>query len=371
MILPPVRTGDSGHAEMHNSERARLNALCILPTPLASAEANVAAIRAAITAAKDGTVTLGPGVWAIDDTIELRGKFGAVLQGVGYQTRLVWRGSADRPIIRVANSQQCAIRDLWIQAAQAAREAIYLVRDSGAGITPSKNVCEHVVIEGGGYLAYGWHVDYESHDANNDFHVCRDVTATGYTDAAFYMNGTQSYNNEFYNCHALGYGKYGVATSVATSTALFSWYGGSMAHHSEADFRIGFNVFGPVRIEGVNSERSRRFIDAYEPQGQWPRTIIVNGVRWANADFTEGAEIMRFYGQCRVDIANSTFAEGASPSLPHVIRYDGWGVHAFRFVNNTVYSTAEQVFSSVAPTVMDGNMRVTDVSQAQFEDLTP
>lgn len=373
MKLPiDLRAGQSGHPRMHIEERTRLNALCILPGPVGTAAQNSAAIAAAIASVTDasgnmGTVTLGPGVWALDGAvgIELRGKFGGVLQGVGDATILRWTGNADGVVIAIAKSQQTTVRNLRIEATSAAACAVLFTRDGGAGYAPTKNILERVRIDGSANRRFIDAVRISGIDANNDFHICREVYATGYTRAGFMLGGSQSYNNVFYDCHAWGPAEYGLLqTWIGSNSATFQWRGGSTFGHTVADFSLIRNAYAPVSIEGVNSEGSECFVKMAVTTSF--ATLMLNGNRWSGAGSVNHIAL-DLAGRILGTVTHNHLGDGLNPTAATTIRYVPASLSHVRFEGNIVFSTAAAVFTDSVPETVLGNIKANEITLAMVE----
>jgi hypothetical protein len=366
-----LEAGQAGHRNMHEHAHRKLNALRVLTDPSATASENVTRIAAAIAAVTDasgnmGTVTLGPGEWLLNGAvgIELRGKYGGVLQGVGEATRLIWAGNADGTIIKVAHCQRMLIRDLYIGANNAALIGIHITRDNtpSSHPAPTKTNIEHVYIDGrvNGVAALTDAIRIMGVDANNDFNVFRSVHVEGYTAAGWRLVGSQSYGNEMEDCHAFGPAPYGVRTQDGANAATFSWRGGSMYGHSIADFYVTRNFYYPTRIEGVNSEGSECFLIANADNGNGlGRTIVIDGVRWSGAESVNHVA-MQIEGLVHATVENSHFGDGSDPTPANVIQYSPSPQSHFTFKRNCIYSSAVNVFSDSVPEDVAGNWQYTN-----------
>lgn len=374
MLPINLQRGDAGHPQMHIAERRRINAFCILPAPIGTAAQNGAAIAAAITSVTDafnnmGTVTLGPGVWNLTGAvgIEVRNKFGGVLQGVGDATVLRWTGNADGVVVRIAHCQQVTLRDVRIEATSAAGCAVHITRDNAQApnYAPTKNALHRVRIDGGGNRRFVDAVRVIGLDANNDFNVFEQVYASGYTRSGFYLGGSQSYNNVMRECHLWGPAEYGLLQVwVGVNSATFQWHGGFTFGHTVADFSLIRNGYAPVRIEGVNSEGSECFVKMDVTTSF--ATLMLNGNRWSGAGSVNHVAL-DLAGRILGTVLHNHLGDGVNPTAANTVRYVPASLSHLRFEGNIVFSTAAAVFSDSVPETLLGNIKANEITLAMVE----
>lgn len=336
-----------------------------------NAAANTTAINNAITAAiatgSNGSVTkrgkriaIPPGEWWINDSILISAAFGVQLIGIGKQSALIWTGNDNqKPVILMDNARQCTISGLYIVAQNAALCGIQCRRGTvDTGMTPTKNRFIDIVYDGGGVSDYGIELaGLGSADANNDFNYFETCEVSGYTTAGWRVGGSQSYNNYFVNCHAIGDGSslYGVRTGAAGGT--FSWHGGSLGGHAIADFSVG-RSYQPYVMEGFNSEQSNALLHLIDDNYQH---VVMRDFRWSGVGST-GLEIIDqdSSGDIQLEIANGVMGDGQSPTAAFILRVALNSNSSFILNNSRLFTSAENPFPGDTPTGGAGNIKITD-----------
>lgn len=367
-----VRTAHRAHHETLHAPAV------IVPKPAATPTENVAAIHAAIAAAYatyagwkfGGEVVIAPGVYVLDKTIEIRGAFGLHLRGAGAGTVFVWAGPADQPVFRVVNSRECQFADFHIQMPATGYAAVHVLKDAGAGVSPTHNRFRNLMVQCDGTTANAIVIGgRDSIDANNDFHLFDHCTFSGYTDIGVMMTGSQAYNQQFKNCIvATQYGaRYGYHTGQVGASIWVM--GGGVNGHTDADFYIGRSA-QPYIIQFVNSENSARFIES--PLEAY-RQVVVEGCRYAGdalhadgrAIVTEGL-INLSLRYCSIGDANGAPTRELILHFGKTEAVNGGGVI---MEGCRVTSSAVNVFDADAPVRVEACTKITDENKNSIEAL--
>lgn len=352
----------------HQQHHERLHAPAVIVTPSKDAAANVAALNAAIVAATfsqhsrgyGGEVAIAPGVYPLDETVEIRGAFGLRLRGAGTASAFTWKGPAEQPMFRIVKSRECVFSDFRIRMETTGYAAIQLLRDNGTGYSPTHNCfrnllieCENttkfaVVIGGDGFV-----------DANNDFNLFEHCTLGAYTEIGFNMSGSQSYNNQFNNCSLWGGdgAQYGYRTGkVGASVSIM---GGGVNAHAAADIYIGRST-QPYIIRFVNSENSARFIEA---PAEAYRQIVVEGCRWSGGALHADGRAIITSGLINMALNYCSIGNGGDPEKLLYLDFAstkadyGGGVI---MTGCRVFSAAPDVFSADIPVRVDISTKITN-----------
>lgn len=363
-----VQAGDPDHPGLHNEERTALNAGAVyVVNPSGDGAVNRGNINAAIAEAIDAnnygaTVILAPGTWYINDTIEIRDYAGLRILGSGFSTHIVWRGGASDPVFLIPHSRQIELAHMRIEASAAypAYAAVQMLRDNlSSAWVPTKNHMHDVWIDGGvGGFQYGIVLGGTgSVDANNDFQYFSNVEVQQYTDAAWYLPGSQSYNIMMDNCHADGPGEHGVLTGGQLAGS-FMWHGGSMSAHSVSDFYVG-RSYQPFVIEFVNSEGSAALLVGAT---QFMKQIIIRGCRWAGNAAIDGDIIDIAAEYLQLALEYNSLGDGNNPMKAFTLGFSSANpaLSNIRMIGNRLYSDAVSVFSDLTPDTLIGNLQITD-----------
>jgi hypothetical protein len=346
--------GEPELRDAHRAHHERLHAPAIIVAkPSADPAVNVAALNAAIAAAVVsgyGTeVVIAPGVYALDKPIEIRGANGLRMRGSGAGTAFVWKGPPDQPVFRVVMSRECVFSDFRVFMEAQGYAAIQVLRDNGAGHSPTHNRFSNLLLQLNNTTAYGVVVGGVGMvDANNDFALFDHCTLETYTDTGFVMLGSQSYNNQFINCMLWGGtgARYGYYTG--TAGASFRVCGGGMIDHSMADFYIGHS-YQPYVIQFINSENGARFIEA--PNDAY-RQVVIEHCRWAARKLHKDGRAIVVGGKAYLSLRYCSIGDGNPTNAPLYLDFKdtrpdiGGGVV---MEGCRVFSSAENVFPSDAP----------------------
>lgn len=321
-----------------------------LPPPDANPSVNVANLTAAFEAACaggiGGLIIAPPGVYPINDTIEIRDVWGLRYLGSS-QTLFVWVGDdATKPIFKMAHCNHCVIDGLYTRALGAALGHLQMLRDNAPGwsVTPSYNRIFNSSFEGQGNTAYGVIIGGPGAvDANNEFNVFDQVSVYGYTEAGFYAPNSQAFGTLMMNCttSGQGVGKYGLDTGGVG--ASIRWIGGSFDHNTAADMRLGRTSQAHI-IDGPQSESSARFLDlTLDAMIQ----VVARGVRWTGQGIHADMKCIRTNNTALLTLDSCTIGEG-NPVTPPVtmefLQADNPAPSSIRVINTTVISSADQVF---------------------------
>lgn len=346
-----------------------------MPAPSTDPAVNVANFdeavdKASSTGGDAGTILFPPGVYKFNSTLRVRNLMGLRVRGSGYATQLEFNVADGADWVTIEHSQHVKWSDMYLYGAGSgiARAAFALLRTNTAGsvYAPSQchihdllvdciNKAESAITIGGT-------------DANNDFHTFERLTLQNYTVRGIDLRyNMQSYANRFNNVRMYaGTGAlYGVDMSDNLG-ATFSWMGGFMHAHGEADFRLS-RSYQPVTIGGgFHSEGSARFLICSGGYKQ----IAVRDVRWAGNALHEDnrAIIWQYEGQLSIEassvghlrIANSRVGDGNDPTRPLVIDLPSGILGHVSFRQNRVYSSAAAVFTNGVPGDLFGNDKTTD-----------
>lgn len=374
----PRAERDTGHLADTNALLARLNADNYVLTggTLAHIQEAVADARADGAGINAGVVTLGPGDYVLSDTADLfRGALGLQIRGCGQATRFICDfNDATKTMVKIANAQRCTLEDVQfvVPSGKAAKAAVQIVYDHGAGINTRWNHLRNAVIDGrGGVLTNGILIGDDDgalyRDNTNDFHKLEDVEIHGVTEAGCAIGGGNAYQNVFSDCHFHD-GKYGVLAGRGS----YSWYGGGMYGQSVACFTKG-HWYGSVEIHSVVCEGTECLIRT--SGGDF---VVVNA-RWADNGSegmkavyvdTPGAEVQMTFTQCMFGDGGNENSDG-EVIIDRPIMFDCTNAganSAIAFKACVMYSTADPMFLGVNEVWR--NVRVLD-EQRNIRQLLP
>jgi hypothetical protein len=355
------------HLADHNRLYAVHNTVKTIPAPLSTSSATTAKLKDAIEAAArgilGGTVELGAGDFLLDDTIEVRSKWGLRIVGQGMATRLVWKGAADKPMFRFAHARQSGLENMTLNFDTDGYAGIHLLRDNAPGSLGIPTYCRFVnlVVNCANRAPYGIAIGGVGNvDANNDFHYFEHCEVNEYALAAWVLRGdgasSQSYNNMMTNCRAYAgtTGQYAVEAG-GTFPGSFAWRGGFTNANQVADFNLG-RSYSPHIVEFVNSENSKRFIlmDSTPHYTQ----AIVRGCRWSGAQIHEDMQAIIVDGATKqLVLEGNSIGDGGTDQAVQLAFRNG-AIVSMRL--NRVYSSVEAVFSSGVPGELFGNLKITN-----------
>jgi hypothetical protein len=259
-------------------------------------------IQTALDAVRDsGTrrLYIPPGDYVVSGPLDMDGHVGTTIFGSKFASRFVWKGGSSAPMLNLAGSRECEIRELRLGPAATSfplLEAIRMEQDGlpGSG-TSSMNRFRDLHIDGLGVMTQGIRMKGDRTDANNDFSVFEGCYIAGYSEAGIVLQGANCLANVIRQCQIAGgrKGSYGIkATSGAGGqSGHFSVYGGAVMGHMQADFYLEARCALPVLVENVWSEGSERCFLTGGPTGSLAG-IVVRGVQWASDQKSEGYEVI-------------------------------------------------------------------------------
>lgn len=225
-----------------------------------------------------GALSLPTGVFDVDDTLRIASVRGFRLTGQApWATELRWVGAADRPMFDTDRCEDVLLEHFSIMIGDGKQllAAAWIQNGEGAtgpkaapGAQSSHVSWSNIRVRGDGRLVNGFHVKLfdPNSDIKNDHHSFDHVTVSGYTGAAFVLEGRNAKNLGFHRCHCSGLfrkeriGQYAIDTSTRPNQgAVFYWSNGSALGHEQADFKIG-DRNDTIKIDGVTSEKSSRML---------------------------------------------------------------------------------------------------------------
>jgi hypothetical protein len=360
-----IRAGEEGRIDTANEQNRRLNAVVTMPAPSSDPAVNVANFDEAVTKATGasgyaGTVVFPPGKYVFDSTLRVRNKMGLRVMGSGCATQLEFNVADGVDWVTIEHSQHCHWSDMYLYGAGSgiARAAFALLRTNTAGSVYAPSQCHiHDVLVDCINKAESA-ITIGGADANNDFHTVERCTLQNYTVRGIDLRyNMQSYANQFRNVrmYAGSGALYGVDMGTYVG-ATFTWEGGFMHAHGEADFRLS-RSYQSVNIGGgFNSEGSARFLVC---DGGY-KQISVRDVRWAGNGLHEDNRAIIWAYEGQLSITNSRIGDGNDPTRALVIDLPSGILGHVSFRQNRVYSSAAAVFTNGVPGDMFGNDKTTN-----------
>jgi hypothetical protein len=333
-----------------------------------------------------GRVGLPKGIVEIDETIRIASVRGFTLSGQApMATELRWHGPPDRPMFDIDRCLDILLEDFSISVGADTTLLAAAWIQNGLGATGPKAApslesshvsWRNVLVRGQGKLVRGFHVKLfdVTKDIKNDHHSFDAVTVTGYTEAAFTLEGRNAKNLGFDRCHCIGgikgerIGKYAIDTATEPNRGgAFFWHKGSVIANGEADFRIG-DRNDTIEIDGVYSEKSARMLIMldYGTGAGAACPVLLQNYRFAASDPTL-LPIDREIVQCQSVGPLSMIACKMGGNLPGEqlrIRYESHPPPgAFNFIGNAITDDGEgPVFTASPPTTPyeSGNLAYRD-----------
>jgi hypothetical protein len=269
-------------------------------------------IDAQIVQGIGGGLLLPKGVIDVSETLRIENVRGFRFGGQApLATELRWQGEEDSPMFILDRCQDILLEDFSIAVApgKALLAAAWIQNTPLGGAkeaarpNTSHVTWRNVRIRGDGRLERGLHVrlvdedvDEEDEsdekpekDKKNDHHSFEGVTVSGYTEAAFTLEGRNAKNLGFDRCHCIGQtqgerrGNYAIDTSTHSNHGGgFHWSNGSVIGHGKADFRIG-DRNQTIKIDGIYSEKSARMLEMpdYGPGAGAACPVLLENYRFA------------------------------------------------------------------------------------------
>lgn len=320
-----------------------------------------------------GSLTLPKGVLEIEDTIRIASVRGFRLSGQApLATELRWVGPDDRPMFDIDRCQHVLLEDFSISVGANTNLLAAAWIQNGIGATGPKAApslesshvsWSNILVRGQGRLERGFHVKLfdVAKDIKNDHHSFDALTVTGYTEAAFTLEGRNAKNLGFDRCHCIGgvkderIGKYAIDTATEPNHGgAFFWNKGSVIANREADFRIG-DRNDTIEIAGVYSEKSARMLVMldYGTGAGAACPVLLQNYRFAASDPTL-LPVDREVVQCQSVGPLSMIACKMGGNLPGEqlrIRYEPHPPPgAFNFIGNGITADGEgPVFTALPP----------------------
>jgi hypothetical protein len=335
-----------------------------------------------------GGLRLPKAVVEIHDTLRIASVRGFRFGGQApVATELRWLGPEDRPLFDIDRCQDILLEDfsIAVPAGKKLLAAAWIQNGVGAsgpkaapGLESSHVSWRNVLVRGQGNLIGGFHVKLfdVAKDIKNDHHSFDAVTVTGYTGAAFTLEGRNAKNLGFDRCHCIGgvkherVGKYAIDTATYPGHGgAFFWNKGSVIANGEADFRIG-DRNDTIKIDGVYSEKSARMLvmPDYDDGAGAACPVLLENYRFAASDPTLlplDREII--FCQSVGPLSMIACKMGSNqPGEQLRIRYDPQPPPgAFNFIGNAILDDGEgPVFTASPPTMPyeNGNLAYRDGS---------
>jgi hypothetical protein len=316
-------------------------------------------------------VTLPAGTIDVPDTINVTNVFGLVIRGAAgpIGTELRWVGEDERPMWVLNRTQWVSLENFSIRASPD-KELLEGVRiqqgpdavgpSSWPGLDSSHCTLDRIVFRGGGHLGTAVRVYVHGDDIKNDYHRFSNVQCSGFTYAAFKLEGRNAKAIILDRCLIQSLdGKYGIDTvrggappmvpgplpppkGTFNSGAQVFCYGVNIVG-VQCAVRIG-DRNGNFSIEGGYSEKCGRLllVPGYGTGSGGPCAISIKDFRFALGETTAGVPLVECHGGSLsiVDCTIGHFDEG-----PVTFQVDTQG--SFRFEGNFVAGGA--IFTDHTP----------------------
>lgn len=269
-------------------------------------------IDAAVYADPEGrpvgdTVSLGPGILSVNDTVRIENVRG--LRIVGDGTRIIYSGDPAKPVFRFAQAFQCSLENLEIVGTAPTRSAVQITNLPGphdwitsacrftdvnvphAGLPPFTDAFEIDSYAAGGS------------DQNNEQHVFERVCLNNFTRSGFRIRGGQIHQLVFRDCQCFDHGARGQFGVFGEYGCYFDWLGGCINASQSADFYLK-DFVTRVSVRNFNGENSRRFLITDGPTGA-PLPVSIDGVRWDGQP--NGQPVISYLSPGPLTVANANF----------------------------------------------------------------
>jgi hypothetical protein len=317
-----------------------------------------------------GRVLLPRKVFQVHETIRIAGVRGLKITGQApAATDLRWFGPSDVPMFDIDRCQDIVVEDLSITvgadamliAAAWIQQGYGPVGQNGNPKLESSHVAwQNIVVRGQGNLERAFYVKLNetSGDVKNDHHSFSQVRVSGYSRAAFTLEGRNAKDLSFDRCHCLGLqneaqtGEFAIDTSTHPNAGgAFLWRSGATVGHKLADFKIG-DRNDTIKIDGVYSENSARMLQMpnYGPGAGVACPVLIENYRFAGQDAAPDGEVV----QCEAAGPLSMVAcKIGGKGQQMRIRYDPQPAPgAFNFIGNAIADDGEgPVFTACTPTM--------------------
>jgi hypothetical protein len=324
---------------------------------------DTAAMQAAIDSVKasgERRLYFGPGDWAVTGPLQMDGHQGTIIYG-SHRTRWLWKGNNTTPMLYLAGSRECEIRDIKIGPASTSYPLLEAVRQEQNGLPGSgvstMNRFRRLHIEGLNVMEKAIYLKGSPTDANNDFNTFDELYISGYEEAAVVLEGANCLNNQFRQCQFRGgrHGNYGIRSvhGAGAEAGHFSVYGGALLGHLQADVFLQTRCALPVLLDHVWSEGSERLLVTGGPNGSMSGIRLV-GVQWAS-DLKSGTDPIidiRMPGPVEIDAC--CFGTDYTKAMRiHWTYSPGYFAASFQIRNTRVLgslNTAAAIFQGTPPT---------------------
>jgi hypothetical protein len=233
------------------------------------------------------------------------------------------------------------------------------------GLESSRVSWSNIVVRGQGNLIGGFHVKLfdPENDIKNDYHSFHGVVVSGYTGAAFTLEGQNAKNPSFDRCQCVGIaagkriGEYAVDTGrVPGKGGSFHWSRGVVGGNAKADFRIG-DRNDTIGIDGVYSEKSARMLlmPHFSHGGGEACPVLLENYRFATATpdlVAEDGEIIQCEAAGPLTMIACKMGSGIEGQQLR-IRYDPRPAPgAFNFIGNAIGDAGDGLIFTASPPTM-------------------
>lgn len=246
-------------------------------------------------------VSVPPGQYRVNRTIQVRGVRGQVIEGDGLPI-LRWYGDNASPIFRYTNADSCEMRRLWFMhgnyGINSILSAIDLERGNAGTWTPTANKFEGVRIGGFnlGMFKFGVRILLgEGGDGNNDYHKFVDCQIDGVSEAGLFMNATQAHQVTLERCGFGGARFAKCAVRIANTTTRLCLRDCGGGGHTEMDFDLKHGNH-QTWIERWNSEHSNMLVQCGTGPNSNPFDVRFPGLRFETDYLNPDGVMVRGWG---------------------------------------------------------------------------
>lgn len=214
---------------------------------------------------------------------------GVTVRG-GVKTRLIYRGPPTPGIIQVVRGFRCTLANFEILTDVPGVDAAVLLSDTAdsnqmTGRVSSGAMVKNVVVshDGKHQPKRAFAVDsfaLGGTDHNNDHHTFQDCVAKAYTEAGYYVNGTQCHQITYTRCGAVQY-------PAELKRKAYGWHFTKGVFFTARDCAANSNAVDIVtgsaaisaRVENFNSEHSQQLFRT-DDRAYAEAQYSLDGVRW-------------------------------------------------------------------------------------------
>jgi hypothetical protein len=322
-----------------------------------------------------GGIALPKGVLDVYDTLRIASVRGLTIGGEApLATELRWLGPPDLPMFDIDCCQDVLLENFSIAVGAGKKLlAAAWIQNGVGGTGPNANPdlessrvsCSNIVVRGRGSLGGGFHVKLfdVNMDVKNDHHSFDRVTVSGYTGAAFTLEGRNAKNLGFDRCNCNGWfdetqtGQYAIDTATHLNQGgAFHWSKGSAIGHKQADFKIG-DRNDTIKIDGLYSEKSARMLQMldYDKGAGAACPVLLENYRFADNTpelVASGGEVIECEAAGPLNMIACKIGSGG-PGQQLRIRYEPPTLPgAFNFVGNAIANDGDgQIFTASPPTM--------------------